>query len=299
VTRPRPPAGAPRGGLRAALSRLAGHPAVRDGLLLGAWLAAAAHLYLVTVGIGPRYANGALGIDSFAYFDAWDHDLYGPVGPSGRRFLYSPAFAQVVWPFTHLPWTVFNVGYFLLILGVFAWLLWPLPLVWRVPALVLLCADEIIIGNVRAWIAVALVLSARRPAFWAVPVLTKPLLGVVGCVYYVVRRDWRALAQAVGATAAVVAVSAAVVPDRWLAWIRYLTSGEIGYQHGFLFFVARVVVAVALVAWGARTDRYWVVAPALAIASPVFTPPAELALLAAIPRLRSVDHGESHLRTRS
>jgi hypothetical protein len=258
--------------------------ALRDGLVVGAWLAAAYHLWYVWIGIGPRYANGALGIDAFAYFDAWNHDLYDPVGPNGRRYLYSPAFAQVVWPLTHLDWQVFSVLWFLLGLAAFTWLLWPLPWVWRVPLLVLLCADELIIGNVRWIVALALVATVRRPAFWAIPVLLKPLLGI-GCLYYVARRDWKALAQAAGATAAVVAVSAAVVPDLWLAWVRYLTFGDVGFQLGLPFFVARVIAAAALVWWGARTDRYWVVAPALALASPVFTPPAEPALLAAIPRL--------------
>jgi hypothetical protein len=267
--------------VRAALPR---RSVWRDGLVVGAWLAAAYHLWFVWVGIGPRYANGALGIDSFAYFDAWNHDLYDPVGPHGRRYLYSPAFAQAVWPLTHLDWQAFSLLWFLLALAAFTWLLWPLPWQWRIPLLILLCADEMIIGNVRWLIALALVATVRRPAFWAVPILLKPLLGI-GCLYYVARRDWRALARVALATGAVVAVSAAVRPDLWAAWVRYLTSGDIGYQHGFGFFVARVIAAAALVWWGARTDRYWAVAPALALASPVFTPPAETALLAAIPRL--------------
>lgn len=253
-------------------------------VLISLYLVAAAWFYVVVVAVGPRYANGWLGLDAAAYYTAWDHGLYSPADPGIRRYLYSPLFAQVIWPLAQLPWPVFVVVWTCVIAAVFWWLLRPVPLAWRIPVFMILCLDEIILGNIRAFLALALVLSATRPGWWALPLLTKPATGV-GVLYDVFRPDGRRLLRALGWTVGLAAVSVVTVPPLWRDWFTYLASGDVEPTYGTALFAVRIVAAVALVWIGARRRRYWWVVPAAALASPVINPWSELSLLTAIPRL--------------
>jgi hypothetical protein len=70
------------------------------------------------------------------------------------------------------------------------------------------------------------------------------------------------LAIALGATAAVVAVSFLVWPDAWLAWGEVLSrvAGRDGTWAAIpIPFVVRLPFAIALVVWGAWTGRRWTV----------------------------------------
>lgn len=272
------------GGLAALDKRLRGRDAKRDFALIAVYLFAAAWTWLVVLGVGPRYSNGWLGLDAAAYHQAWSHDLYGPLEPGIRRYLYSPVFAQVLWPLTQLPWNVFVLAWTLLVAAAFLWLLHPVPLIWRIPLFLILCLDEIILGNVRALMAVALVLSLTRPGWWAVLVLTKPATGV-GLLYYPLTRQWASLARAAAWTSGLVVVSAVAAPELWRAWFEFLTSGSVVPTFGFPVFVVRMAAALAVVILAARTDRYWLVVVAVILASPVINPPSEISLLAAIPRM--------------
>lgn len=260
----------------------------RDLALVALYLLAGAWAWLVIGVVGPRYANGWFGLDAAAYHAAWLHDLYGPLEPGVRRYLYSPLFAQAIWPLTELPWDVFIVVWTVTAAGIFWWLLRPLPLVWRLPLFVLLCLDEVILGNIRALLALALVLSATRPGWWALPLLTKPATGV-GVLYYVFRADWGSLARALAWTGGLAAASFAIAPDLWRSWFQFMTSGDVEPTYGALVFGGRLLLAVAIVAIAARRRRYWMVVLAVAIASPVINIPSELSLLTAIPRLWRVD----------
>jgi hypothetical protein len=199
------------------------------------------------------------------------------------RYLYSPLFAQLLWPITRLPWEVFAPQWSLAMAAVFWWLLRPLSVRWRVPAFVLLCLEEVILGNVRALVAAALVLALRRPAFWALPLLTKVASGV-GVLWHVVRREWRAVAVVAGTLTLLVAVSAAFDPDLWRQWVLFLRQEVVVPTGGYPLTVARWALAVVLVVVAARRGRPEWLAPATALASPVIYL-ADLSLLAAMPRL--------------
>lgn len=87
------------------------------------WILAFACLtQAIAVIVAYRY-----GYDSHAYWLAWRHPLYGAAPTTPDAYLYSPAFAQLIWPLAQLPWPVFATIYSLLLLAILAWLLKPLP----------------------------------------------------------------------------------------------------------------------------------------------------------------------------
>lgn len=259
------------------------------GAVLGLWSASAIWVWLLTVAQGPRGPEGGwVGVDSYAYWYAFQHDLYGydeVVSPGALtgRYLYSPLFAQVLWPVTRLPWEGFAPLWSIAMAAVFWWLLRPLAVRWRVPAFVFLCLEEVILGNVRALIAVALVLALRHPALWAIPLLTKVASGV-GVLWPVMRREWRKVAVLLLTLLGLVAVSVALDPQLWLDWIAFLRQEIVVPTGGYPLAVARGLTAVAIVVVAARQGRPHWLAPATALASPVIYL-ADLSLLAAMPRL--------------
>jgi hypothetical protein len=263
---------------------------LRLGALIGLWVASAIWVWLLTAAQGPRGPEGGwVGIDSFAYWYAWDHDLYAyddivQPGAKTGRYLYSPAFAQALWPLTLLPWQVFAWLWTLVMAAVFLWLLRPLPWVWRVPAFVLLCLEEVILGNVRALVAAALVLALRRPVFWALPLLTKVASGI-GVLWHPLRGEWRRFFTALATVAVVVAVSVAISPALWVGWLQFLQDESLAPTDGYALAAGRWAAALVLVVVAARWGRAEWLAPATALASPVIYL-ADLSLLAAMPRLR-------------
>jgi hypothetical protein len=117
----------------------------------------------------------------------------------------------------------------------------------------------------------AIVAGFRYPAAWSLILLTKVTPGI-GLLWFAVRREWRNLAIALGATAAVSLASAFVAPEMWRQWLDFLTSTG-GPQTNVITvgvpLPVRLVVAAAVVVFGARTDRRWTVPVAAAIALPV------------------------------
>ena len=108
--------------------------------------------------------------------------------------------------------------------------------------------------------------------------LTKVTPGV-GLLWFVVRREWRSLAIALGTTAAIVAVSYVIAPGQWADWFALLRSDG-GQESGRL--LLRLVAAAALVTWGALTDRAWTVPIAAMLALPVIWMDSFAMLLAAV-----------------
>jgi hypothetical protein len=253
--------------------------AIRDGLWLLAVVALIAYLAAFVV---PLW----LGQDGHAYWQAWQGpSLYAAPPASADAFLYAPIFAQLVRPLALLPWPAFLAAWAVIQAAVFYWLLRPLPRAWFVLAL-LACLPEVLEANVNGLLALAIVLSFLTPASWAFPILTKVAPGV-GLIWYAVRGEWRALAVALGAVGIAVAVSFAIWPAAWFAWLAFL-GDNLGAGGGKTSLLPiRIAFAALVVAWGARTDRRWALAPAVVLASPVlflntFT------ILAAVPRLRRV-----------
>ncbi|MGN6633868.1 MAG: glycosyltransferase 87 family protein [Oryzihumus sp.] len=234
------------------------------------------------------HADGnALWMDGHAYWMAWRHPhLYGLPPRALDAYLYSPAFAQVLWPLTRLGFAVFAAVWWSAIVATFWWLLKPLPWCWRVPARVV-CGFELQVGNINAFIALMVVLALRRPQVWAFALLTKVTLGV-GLLWHLVRREWGSLGGAAATTTVVVTLSAAIAPDLWREWSAFL-GHSLGSSAAWSFLdprslAMRLLIAAALVVWGARTDRRWVLGVAVPLATPLLGL-ATLTALAALPRL--------------
>jgi hypothetical protein len=200
-------------------------------------------------------------------------------------YVYSPAFLQLVTPLTALPWQAFMAAWTALLIGAVRFLTGP-----RLLAAGLLfpfTAMEVAGGNVSLLLAVAIVVGFRWPAAWALVLLTKITPGI-GLLWFAVRREWRQLAIALGATAAIAAASALVMPDAWREWVDVIigNAGKGGTWASVpVPLWLRLPAAVAIVVWGARTDRRWTVPVAAMLALPALWYGGISMLLAAIPLL--------------
>jgi hypothetical protein len=256
----------------ALLGRYAGP--IRDALII-VGLARAAYYFFVQ-DIQPWTF---IGLDARAY---WGIDLAHPYVGSGvgevSTYLYSPAFAQLLAPLSLLPFPLYVVGWIALSTAICAWLVRPWP--WAVPMLILPILYEILVGNIHFLIALAIVAGFRAPATWAFGILTK-ITPSVGPLWFAVRREWRSLAVAVGATALIVAVSAILAPSAWADWIAFLLASPSRSE----LLLPRLALGAALVVLGAATGRRWLVPVAVFISLPVVWINAWVILLAVI-RLR-------------
>ena len=250
------------------------------GYVLFAWL-------MIIVPTMPTFKS-VVGYDSVAYWnvDAF-HPYAAPLGELGS-YTYSPALALLAAPFHLLPYGVFFVLWDSFLIVNLVWLTRRMALVWMVFLPVPL---ELFHGNIHLLLATVCVLGFEYPALWAFGLLSKITPGVA-LLWFLVRREWRSLAIALGATVVFAAVSFVIAPGAWWDWASFLkTSQDTGAGSNYLFepylppMWIRAIIAAAVVVWGARTDRRWVVPVAVVIAMPVIwiTTPA---ILAAIPRLR-------------
>jgi hypothetical protein len=200
-------------------------------------------------------------------------------------YVYSPAFLQLVSPLTALPWQAFMAVWTALLIGAVRFLTGP-----RLLAAGLLfpfTAMEVAGGNVSLLLAVAIVLGFRWPAAWALVLLTKITPGI-GLLWFVVRGEWRSLAIALGATAAIAAVSYVTIPDAWPRWFEVIVANAVKggtWASVPIPLLIRLPAAVALVVWGARTDRRWTVPVAVMLALPALWYGGISMLLAVIPLL--------------
>jgi hypothetical protein len=212
--------------------------------------------------------------DARAYWAVDLDSLYarGQVGGEDA-YLYSPAFAQLMWPLTLLPWGVFAGLWAALNLGALVWMAGPVVagLLLIVPGSPVI--DEVGTGNIHLMLAAAIVLAFRWPGAWALPLLTKVTPGI-GVLWLAGARRWSSFALALGATLAIVAVSFALAPQLWFDWLEVLTGNvdrpiptDIAIIPGPLW--ARTAVAgVVAVAGGWRGWR-WSVPVAATLALPV------------------------------
>jgi Glycosyltransferase family 87 len=238
--------------------------ALRDGLVV-AGLLFGAYLFVI---VAPR--AGTVGFDAFAYWNLSINDPYAThIGGLGS-FLYTPVLARLFAPATNLDWPTFLWLWLAVLLATAIWLggrrrwLWVLAL----PPVAL----ELYHGNIHLLMAAAIALGFRYPATWAFVLLAKVTPGV-GLLWFLVRREWRNLAIALGVTAAIVAVSLAVDFRLWVDWLDRQILGSLqtapNQPHIDIPLLLRLPAAALLVVWGARTDRKWTVPLAAAIAMPV------------------------------
>lgn len=217
-----------------------------------------------------------IGIDARAY---WGVDQAHPYAESGvgvvSTYLYSPAFAQLMAPFQALPFEVFFVLWTVASVAVLIWLVRPWP--WALLILALPISYELFVGQVHLFIAAAIVIGFRQPVAWAFPILTKVTPGV-GLLWFLVRRELRALAIAAGGTLAIVVVSYAISPSAWTDWISFLAASSGGGD----VLIPRIALAVVIVVVGAWKNQPWTLAVAVWIALPVVWIESWVILLAAI-----------------
>jgi hypothetical protein len=256
---------------------------VRDRLLRdGFVMLAGAFVVLRLLAVEPWVQS----VDAYAYWATRGGDLYANA-EAGRigAYVYSPAFAQLIAPLVAVPWPLFCAAWTVLLCVVY-WRLvgrLALPLLLFIPI-----PFEIVSGNVHLLIAAAIVLGFRYPAAWALPLLTKVTPGV-GLLWFAVRREWRSLAVALGATAVVSVVSLAAAPDAWREWLALLgrDAGAPLVTPGWyapIPLLVRLPVAAVIVVWGALTDRRWTVPVAVTLSLPILWLNS-LAILAALPAL--------------
>ena len=179
---------------------------------------------------------------------------------------YSPAFAQLVYPLNLLPWPMFVAAWTILLLAAVFFLTGPRLLLLGL----VLGAMEIAGGNISLLLTLAIVAGFRYPWTWAFVILTKITPGI-GLLWFVLRREWRQLGIALGATGAIVAVSYLLMPGAWADWIALLAanSGKGGTWAAVpIPLVIRLPIGVLLLIWGAPRNQRWVVPIAAMLALP-------------------------------
>lgn len=228
----------------------------------------AAVIVIAIISVGRAFGLFGEGVDFYAY---WSADLgtlydgarsYGP----GYPFLYSPLFAQLTEPLRWLPFEVALGLWTVLELGCLLWLAGP----WTLP-LMLALAPEWMNGNVHLVMAAAVVLSFREAGFWLVPTMTKLGPGI-GVLWHLFRGEWGHVIRAGAVIAIAFGVSFLAAPDLWFGWANLLLSdaGSMPPPGSMQIpLVLRVMVALVLLAWAARTARRWPVPIAVAFGLPV------------------------------
>jgi hypothetical protein len=120
--------------------------------------------------------------------------------------------------------------------------------------------------------ALAIVVGlTRNGAAWSLPLVLKLTPGV-GLIWHALRREWRALALAVAATAVLVGLSFVLLAPLWPQYIDFLlaSAGQpLPWWSIAVPLLPRLVGAVAVMLVAARTDRAWLVPVAVCVALPV------------------------------
>lgn len=229
-------------------------------------------------------AVGMIGCDSHAYWLAAREPQTWYTRPPATwdAYLYSPAFAQLLWPLARLPWPAFQVLWLLSQLGATVWLLRPLG--WtKTLTVVPFLTGELLLGNLYIFFGGVLVMSVSgRAGALALPILTKVTPGAVG-LWLALRGDWRAVRQSLLLTALVVGVSVALDPHAWIRWLAFLVESS-GSERGHSTLI-RLVMAAGLALWAAKANRSILLVPCLILACPVLGGWNYLAVATALPRL--------------
>ena len=242
--------------------------------------------------------------DEHAYWLAGRHlldgaPLYDPTATAVTpyAFWYTPIVAQVMAPIVAiLPSGAFTIAWTMLLLGCVWWLAGGRLL----PALALVAfppvAIELWFRNVHLVLAVLVVLGIRRSSLLFVPAAAVKFSPGLGIVYLVARARWREAALVIAAGAGFLAVSYALSPEAWRAFVDILAARGPTDISGFLPvpYIGRVGAAfvLALVAGRLRPrigEPLLVVSIVLALPTLWFTALATLAALVPILRRRPED----------
>ncbi len=235
----------------------------RDGerlLLYG--LSALGLVFLAATFIPPR------GYDLISYWLV-DVDYANVTDLSGQGpFRYAPPVALVMAPLRSLPWEALVVLWLALQLAAL-WYIggrWTLALIVFPPVWL-----DLVYGNINIMLAAVIVAGFRYPALWSFALLTKVTPGV-GLVWFAVRREWRSLAIALGATTAIIVVSMVIQGvGAWQDWLRFLAASMALPLPGDALpipLLPRLVVAMLIVGFAGLTDRRWLVPLGVVLAMP-------------------------------
>ena len=139
------------------------------------WAALPGSILFCFLQVTEHVAKGAIGFDSHAYWLAarMPESWYLLAPRLKDAYLYSPAFAELLWPFGQLPWPVFQGLWAAFGAVLLFWLLKPLG--WRKGlTLAPFFVTELMLGNVYILFAAALVVGLTRfPGAFAIFAITK------------------------------------------------------------------------------------------------------------------------------
>jgi hypothetical protein len=276
LRRPHAPAAASPAARRNGIRRAVGHGLILAGLLfLG-------YLFII---VAPR--EGIFGLDALAYWSVQQPDVYGVPHTGLGSFPYSPPAALVANTFDGVSlytflwlWSAVLIASVIFVGGRGAWIL----AAFAFPPVAL----DLLYGNIHVLLAVAIVLGFRHPWTWTFVLLTKFTCGI-GLLWFAVRREWRNLALATVPAAVICLVTLLLFPGLWADWFAYLagSSQDVTVRGSIpIPLWPRLIAAIALVVWGARTDRRWTVIVAATLALPVLWIAGLAMLVGLIPELR-------------
>jgi hypothetical protein len=222
-------------------------------------------ILVVVFQIGGGLGNS--GFDALAYWSFDPANPYPGTCGGGLAFCYAPPLALAFLPGHLLSFDAFRALWLAIQVAALVWLArrYALALLLFLPITV-----ELFNGNIHLLLAIAIVLSFRWPAAWSFVLLTKATPGI-GLLWYLVRREWRNLAIAVGATAAISFATMLIVPDMWVRWLEFMASNrspDTSTLHVTVPLPIRLAAAALIVVYGARTDRRWTVPVAASLALP-------------------------------
>jgi len=204
---------------------------------------------------------------------------------------YSPAFLQLLEPIRLLPWQAFMAIWAAILMAAMTYITGPRLILLGLAFFGLM---EIWGGNIELLVALAIVVGFRWPAAWSFVLLTKITPGV-GLLWFVVRREWRSLAIAAAATAAVMAASYLLMPEAWRRWPQVLAdnAGKNGTWAAVpIPFLVRLPFAIVLVVWGARVNHRWTVPVSAMLALPALWYGGLSIMLATLPLLGARSWGD-------
>jgi hypothetical protein len=220
-------------------------------------------------------------------FDAWTYwiadlnHLYPVQWGADGLYIYPPVLAQIVTLLHPIGWQIFIVCWTTLLWTALAYMLgrWTwLFVVLGISAVIFHLPFELgdvlghsLNGNVQLLIAAGIVAALRGNTLGWLPALLTKVVSGMGLAWYVVRLEWRPLAMSLGAAAAVAAVSFAFAPSQWFEWVAWVIRNANVPPPVALDptpFAIRLPLSLALLAWGARTNRAWVVPIAVGWGTP-------------------------------
>jgi hypothetical protein len=238
-------------------------------------------LFGFVCGIFQAVGRFPLPQDGWSYWTADLARLYPEHWGSDGTYIYPPPLAQIITLLHPIGWQVFIVCWTTLLwaalaymLGRWTWLFVVMGIAAILFGLPFETSDVLghaLNGNVQLFIAAGIVVALRGNALgWLPGLLTKVVSGL-GLGWHLLRLEWRPLVITAGATAAVVAVSCAFAPGQWGEWISWMITHPDAAPPVAVEpvpFALRLPMSLALLIWGARTNRAWVVPVAVGWGTP-------------------------------